>query len=492
MATHEQPTTVQPHPAAGAHGVRAAVSRARAAQPAWQALGFAGRARFMRRALAILAKEQERFIAVIGAETGRPRTETMMMEILPACDSLAYHAKHAERILADRKEKLHLLIGKKLVITYKPLGVIGIITPWNGPFILPLNPSVQALMAGNTVVVKPSDVTPRSAHLVADLFREAGLPDGVFQVVDGDGSAGAALIDSGVDKISFTGSVRTGRLVGEACGRNLIPCTLELGGKDPMIVCGDAVVERAAHGAVFGSLMNSGQVCCSTERIYVVDSVYEEFVRRVVDKVVTLRQGTEGEFDVGPMIWPRQLEVIERHMDDARKKGAQILAGGRRNPKRGERCYEPTVVAGVTHDMELMREETFGPIIAIMRVRDEDEAVRLANDTQYGLSATVWTGDPEKGIALAKRIETGSVCVNECPISYGALEAPFGGRKASGVGQVNGEEGLRGYCHAMAIIVDPGKRKEEPVWYPYTEAKARMLQKVVRWVYGTPLGRLLS
>ncbi len=314
----------------------------------------------------------------------------------------------------------------------------------------------------------------------------------MLTVVEGDGETGAALVDAGVDKISFTGSVRTGRKVGEACGRNLIPCTLELGGKDPMIVCADADVERAAGGAVFGAFMNTGQYCCSTERVYVVEPIADALTSRIVEKTRALRQGKEGEFDLGPMIWPHQIDVIERHMDDARKKGATVLAGGRRNLAVGDLFYEPTVLTDVTHEMLIMREETFGPILPIVRVKDEEEALRLANDSVYGLAANVWTRDDAKAMAIARRVESGSICINDCAVTYGALEAPFGGRKSSGVGQVNGETGLRGYCYATPVIFDRFGPKEEQVWYPYTADKGKLLQKIIRWVWGTPLGDFLA
>jgi succinate-semialdehyde dehydrogenase/glutarate-semialdehyde dehydrogenase len=472
--------------------VKAAVARARAAQPAWAALGFDARAKYMRKAITILLAKQDEYIDVIVGETGRSRAETIMMEIFAACDSLAYYAKNAKKVLADKWVGMHLMRTKKLLMTYKPLGVIGIITPWNGPFILSLNPTVQALMAGNAVVVKPSEVTPFSGALVARLFKEAGLPENVLQVIEGDGETGAALVDSGVDKISFTGSVRTGRKVGEACGRNLIPCTLELGGKDAMIVCADADLERAAGGAVFGAFMNTGQYCCSTERVYVVESIAEAFIARVVEKVKALRQGKEGEFDVGPMIWPQQLQVIDRQMEDALAKGARVHCGGKRNAALGDLFYEPTVLTSVSHDMLIMTEETFGPILPIVVVKDEEEAIRLANDSQYGLAANVWTKDDAKAIALAKRIDSGSICVNDCAVTYGAHEAPFGGRKASGVGQVNGETGLKGYCFATPVIIDRFNLKEEHIWYPYTADKTKVLKRIMRWVWGTPLGRFMS
>jgi acyl-CoA reductase-like NAD-dependent aldehyde dehydrogenase len=472
--------------------VRAVVQRARAAQPGWEATGFDGRRRYMEKALQVLLARQEEFIDVIVRETGRSRLETIMMEIFPGCDSLSYYPKKAKKILADRKVPLHLLRNKKMILNYRPLGVIGIITPWNGPFILSLNPTVQALMAGNTVVLKPSEVTPFSGKLVLDLFREAGLPENVVNVVEGDGETGAALVESGVDKISFTGSVRTGRKIGEACGRSLTPCTLELGGKDPMIVCADADLVRAAGGAVFGAMMNSGQFCSSTERVYVVESVADEFIRRVVEKVKTLKLGTTGDFDLGPIIWPNQLEIIERHVEDAVAKGAKLLCGGKRAHEMGKLFYEPTVLVDVTHDMAVMREETFGPILPIVRVRDENEALRLANDCVYGLAANVWTKDKDKAVRLAKRLEAGAVCVNDSAITYGVTEAPFGGRKSSGVGQVNGDAGLKSYCFAQPIVIDRFGTKEEQVWYPYTSQKMKLLQKIMKWVWGTPLGRMMS
>jgi succinate-semialdehyde dehydrogenase/glutarate-semialdehyde dehydrogenase len=472
--------------------VKAAVLRARAAQPAWAALSIDARAAVMRRARDILMRDQERYIDVFVSETGRSRVETIMMEIFASCDSLAFHAKHAKKVLADEKRTLHLMRNKRLVIAYKPLGVIGVITPWNGPFILSLNPSVQALMAGNAVVIKPSEVTPFSARMVADLFREAGLPEGVLTVVLGDGETGAALVEAGVDKISFTGSVRTGRKIGEACGRNLVPCTLELGGKDPMIVCADADIDRAVGGAVFGAFMNTGQYCCSTERVYVVEPVARAFTEKVLAKVQSLKQGTTGEFDLGPMIWPSQLAVIEKHVEDARARGARVLTGGKRNEAVGNLFYEATVLTDVTHEMLVMKEETFGPILPIAVVRDEDEAVRLANDCSYGLSANVWTKDDAKAMALARRIDSGSVCINDGAVTYGALEAPFGGRKSSGVGQVNGANGMRGYCYATPVIFDRFGPKEEAVWYPYTADKGRLLQKIMKWVWGTPLGDIFG
>ena len=472
--------------------VAGAVERARKAQTEWAAASFRERRSVLERALRHLVDEADRFVDVIASETGKPREEALSVEILAACDALQYTAKHAGRILADRTVPVHLLKTKKLKISYRPLGVVGIITPWNFPFLLALNPTVQALMAGNAVLLKPSEVTPFSGELVERVLAAAGLPEGVFTLLQGDGQTGRALVEAGLDKISFTGSVETGRRVAEACARQLIPCTLELGGKDPMIVCADADLERAASGAVYGAFANSGQVCVSTERVYVVDEAADEFTRKVVQKTAALRQGPDGEADLGPLIHGPQLAVIERHVADARERGARVLAGGRRNPAFEGHYYEPTVLADVTQDMAIMREETFGPVLPILRVRDEAEAIHLANDSRYGLSANIWTRDKHKGVELAKALEAGSAVVNDCMLTYAVAEAPFGGRKDSGVGQVNGEIGLRSYCHAQSILIDRFGRGDEFVWFPYTRRKGRLVRRVLRWMWGTPLGRYLS
>jgi acyl-CoA reductase-like NAD-dependent aldehyde dehydrogenase len=489
------PATLEPigeFEARSAGDVRAAVDVARKAQPEWAALPIDERARYLRRAIRALLDRQDEFVDAIRRETGKPEAEALAVEVLPACDALAFYAKRAKRILADRTVPVHLMKTKKLRISYRPLGVVGIVTPWNFPFLLSLNPTAQALMAGNAVILKPSEVTPHSGQLVEELLRAAGLPQGVFQCLLGDGETGRALVEAGCDKISFTGSVATGRKVAEACGRQLVPVTLELGGKDPMVVCADADLERAAAGAVYGAFANAGQVCVSTERVYVAEGVADEFVRKVVEKTGELRQGADGEADVGPMILSSQLDIVERHVQDAVARGARVLAGGRRNPGAKGLFFEPTVLVDVDHDMAIMREETFGPVLPIMRVRDEDEAIRLANDTRYGLNANVWTRDKRKGVELAKQIQSGSVVVNDCMLTYGVTESPFGGRKESGVGQVNGEIGLRSYCYAQSITIDRFGGKSEFLWFPYTARKTRLLRRLMRMIWGSPLGRLLS
>lgn len=477
-----------------AEDVQAALSRARAAQVEWAKLSIDQRVSYMETALEILLRRQDEFVHVIMGESGKAQTEALMIEIFAACDALRHFSKRALKVLKPQKRSMHgvLALTKKLTVSFRPLGVVGVISPWNGPFILSLNPVVQALLAGNAVLLKPSEVTPRSGGLVGELFKEAGLPEDLLIVLQGDGETGAALVESGVDKITFTGSVATGRNVAIACAAQLIPCTLELGGKDPMVVCADANLEHAAAGAVAGAVFNTGQYCCGTERIYVVDSVADAFIEKVVQKVLALRQGAEGEFDVGAMFSPAQLELVESHVKDAVEKGATILVGGDRNRDLKGLYFEPTVLVDVAHDMKIMVEETFGPVLPIMRVRDEEEAIAMANNTTFGLSANVWSRDISKAQRLAARVESGSVCVNDMAMAYGVLEAPFGGRKNSGLGQVNGDEGLRSYCFAQSVITDRLGGKLTASHYPYSLEKDEGMKKFMRFLWGSKLGRFLS
>jgi len=479
---------------ASAEDVGVAVQRARAAQQSWAALSFDERAGYLVRLVDQFVARQDEVIDAVIAETGKARTEAIGMEVFSPCDAISYYAKHAKKILSPQRRKLHgvMRLTKTLRVVYQPLGVVGLITPWNGPVVLSATPLAQALMAGNAVVHKPSEVTPLSALVLKSLTEAAGFPEDLYQVVQGDGATGAALIESGIDKVSFTGSVATGRKVAAACASRLLPFTLELGGKDAMIVCADADLERASAGAVLGSCMNTGHYCCGTERVYVVESIYERFVEKVVERTRALRQSNSGEFDVGAVFSGPQLAIIESHMADATAKGATVRVGGRRNPDLKGLFFEPTVVTDVDHDMALMNEETFGPIVAIKKVRDEEEAIRLANQSDYGLNGSVWTSDLEKGIEIAGRIHTGGVCINDMTLTYGVPEAPFGGRKASGLGQVNGPEGLRGYCHAQPILADRRGKGKIQGGYPYTRKAEDGMQKFIRILWGTPLGRWLS
>ena len=480
---------------ANTEDVQRAVTRAREAQKSWGALSFKERASVMEKAQKVLLARQDDVIDMVVSETGKARTDAFSMEVFSCLDSICYYAKNAEKFLKPEKVKPHGIMGlaKRVTIAYKPLGVAGIITPWNGPFVLAVNPAVQALMAGNAVVIKGSEVTPYSTKMAEEIFSEAGLPDGVLQVLLGDGQTGADLCEAGVDKISFTGSVNTGRKVAESCARQLIPCTLELGGKDAMIVCADADLNRAAHGAVIGSCMNTGHYCCGTERIYVVADVYDEFVEKCTDITRNLKQGSDLGFDedVGAVFWDRQMQIMENHVEDARAKGAKVLVGGERNGDLDGLYYRPTVITDVTHDMAIMKSETFGPILCIQKVKDEQEAIKLANDSDYGLSGNVWTQDKDKAMQLALQMDSGSVCINDHAITYGIPVAPFGGVKTSGVGRVNGKQGMRGYTKTVPIVIE--KRGGDMAnAYPYTAKKAEGMKKFAKFLWGTPVGKWLS
>ncbi|MEK9649409.1 MAG: aldehyde dehydrogenase family protein [Gammaproteobacteria bacterium] len=462
---------------------------ARKAQSEWKNVAIEKRIELLDKLALIISQQKERIIEVVISETGKPRQEALSMEVYSALDSIIFYSKRAKKWLADEPVKLHgpMRFLKKCKVIYKPRGVIGIITPWNGPFILSINPVIQCVLSGNAAIIKPSEVTPLSGQLVEEMFVLAGAPKHLVQVLIGDGEVGEALIANKPDKLSFTGSVNTGRKVAELCGKLLIPFSLELGGKDAMVVCDDSNIKEAAQGAVMGSCMNAGQYCCGTERIYVLHSIYDEFVEEVSKITANLIQSDKGFVDIGATFWDKQLEIIEDHVHDAVSKGAKILVGGIRNPKLSGLFYLPTVMVDVDHSMKIMQEETFGPIICIMKVKDEEEAMQLANDSKYGLNGNIWTQNLQKGEKLARSLETGACSINDMAMSYGLNEVPFGGLKESGLGFVNGKEGFRSYCHAMPIVI--GKKPSSV--YPYTEKSYRQLEQAIKIFFDNKFFRKL-
>jgi acyl-CoA reductase-like NAD-dependent aldehyde dehydrogenase len=362
-----------------------------------------------------------------------------------------------------------MFFPKSSYIQHFPMGVIGIISPWNFPFQLTMVPAISALLAGNTVVIKPSEVTPITGEIMRELFAAAKLPHGVVELIQGDGETGAALSRADIDKIFFTGSVATGRKVMAAAAVKPIPVELELGGKDAMIVCHDANLRRAAKGAVWGGLINAGQMCTSVERILVVDTVHDEFVELLQQEVDRVKVGgPEENADMGPLTFANQLSTIEAHVKDAVHRGAALLRGGKRLDRPGQ-FYAPTIMTDVTPEMDIYAEETFGPVLPVMRVRDENDAIRLANDHQYGLTGSVWTGDKKRGLSLAKRMHCGQVNVNDVVISVGNFALPFGGIKASGFGRYHGPEGLLSFTHQKAIMMGGDSEDTEPFWFPYAK-----------------------
>jgi len=463
------------------------VARARRAQPGWDALGFEGRARVFLRGQKWVVDNHDRVVETIVSETGKSWEDAHVSEVLYAAEAFGFWARNAERYLAEERIRpsAPFLRGRRFVVRYAPLGVVGVIGPWNYPLLNSFGDCIPALAAGNAVVLKPSHVTPLTSLLMGELLRECGLPEHVFQVAAGFGETGAALIDE-VDFVMFTGSTETGKKVMERAARTLTPVALELGGKDPMVVCADADLERAANAAVHYSMQNAGQTCASTERVYVEAPIHDEFVELVTRKVRGLRQGVprgRASVDLGAMIHPPQSDVVEAHVRDAVERGAQVVAGGGRTDDRGH-FFEPTVLIDVDHTMRCMREETFGPTLPIMKVADADEGVRLANDTPYGLQASVWTRDAAKGERLARRIEAGAVTVNDAQVNYVALELPMGGWKASGLGGRHGADGIRKYTKSQALVITRFAPKRDLHMLPYSARKTKLMEWIIRVLYG--------
>jgi acyl-CoA reductase-like NAD-dependent aldehyde dehydrogenase len=475
-------------PDMSAEQVAELAARGRAAQPEWEAFGFDGRARVLLRAQKWVMDNAERVVATICSETGKTFEDAELAEIGYAGNAFGFWAKHGPEYLADERIKSSqvLVKGKKLIQRYRPLGLIGVIGPWNYPLTNSFGDCIPALMAGNSVILKPSEITPLTSLLMAEGLRECGLPENVLQIATGRGATGAALIEH-VDMIMFTGSTKTGRKVAETAARRLIPASLELGGKDPMIVLSDADVDRAANFATYYSMQNAGQTCISIERVYVEEPVYDEFVAKVSEKVRELRVGKPegpGSVEVGAITFPPQMDTIKDHVADAVQKGARVLAGGNEAPGAG-RFFEPTVLVDVDHTMKCMTEETFGPTLPIMKVRDADEAVRLANDSVYGLGASVFSKDTERGEAIARRIQSGAANVNDAMINYTVLELPMGGAKSSGLGSRHGAGGIRKYCAQQAIVVTPKlAMKKEVFMYPYKSRTSKMLAGLFKVLYG--------
>jgi len=476
--------------------VQAAVARARAAQVAWAEIGVRKRIAVLREFQRRLLEKKSEIAAAITEEAGKPLAEALTTEVLVVLDAARFLIDNAYRLLADEPVP-HGNLATKLKrgrLLREPHGVVGIISPWNYPFSIPATETLAALVAGNAVVLKPSEFTSLVALELQSLLHAAGVPPDVFQVVVGDGATGAALLQSPIDKLVFTGSVATGKRIAAAAAERLLPVVLELGGKDPMIVLEDADVDVASSAAVWGAFVNAGQACLSVERCYVHRSLYERFLRACVEKTRRLRvgHGMDRDTDVGPMIHERQLQLVEAQVQDAKARGARVLTGGARIPERGKNFYQPTVLAGVTHAMRILREETFGPVLPVMAFNSDDEAVRLANDSEYGLAASVWTRDSVRGENLARRIHAGTVMVNDVISCFGISEAPHGGVKASGLGRTHGRFGLEEMVRVKYLDTDrmPGMKKVW--WYGYGPGFARQMEGFLDMQFARNLGVRVS
>jgi acyl-CoA reductase-like NAD-dependent aldehyde dehydrogenase len=477
---------------ASPEGVRDAVRRARKAQPGWRALPVAARVAVLKRFQRVLSEQRVQVATLISREAGKPTVEALTTEILVVLDAAEFCIRTAHSFLRDEPlpHANPAMKTKRGKLVREPYGVIGIIAPWNYPFSLPATETLAALVTGNAVVLKPSELTPLVALELQRLLVAAGLDPNLIQVVIGAGATGGALLESDIDKVVFTGSVATGKRVAEACAKRLLPAVLELGGKDPMIVLDDADLDVASSGAVWGSMVNAGQTCLSVERCYVQRSVYDEFLELCRKKIEKLRvgEGLASEVEMGPLIHERQLHTVEDQVNDAVARGARLLAGGRRITELGPNFYAPTLLADVTHEMLIMREETFGPALPVAPFDTDDNAVALANDSEFGLAASVWTGNRKRGEAMAARIKAGTVMINDAISGFGIAEAPHGGFKQSGIGRTHGKLGLAEMVQVKYVDVDLLPRMPKVWWYGYGLTFQRQMSGFIDMLFGNGWG----
>jgi acyl-CoA reductase-like NAD-dependent aldehyde dehydrogenase len=457
-------------------------------QPFWAQLSLAERARYMRRAAQVLVDHLDDIAALISREQGKPRIESYTMEVMPTIDLLHWCADHGPQILADEPIKYTQLMlkQKKSHFSYEPIGVVGVIAPWNYPWSIPFGEVAIALMAGNGVVLKPASLTPLIGQRIQEVFERAGFPEGLLRTVHGGGAVGNAIVTSSAGKIFFTGSVDVGRKLGEECARRMKGSVLELGGKDPQIVCADANLDNAVSGAIWGGFANAGQTCSGIERTYVVREVADRFIEGVVKGANALRVGNPMHWDTatGPMVSRDQFEIVSELVDDAIASGAKRLCGG---PVEVEgmsgHFIAPTVLTDVTHDMRIMREEIFGPVLPIVTVDSEEEAIALANDSQFGLGASVWTLDRDKGNRIARQIQSGMVWINDHSYTHGACQCSWGGVKESGLGRSHSKFGFYECTNIKLISWDPSRAKDF-WWHPYDEVLGKAIRSSARLLYG--------
>jgi len=475
--------------------VNAAVAHARDAQPAWHGLGVRQRIDILNKFRGLLYDEKSEITRLISTEAGKPQVEALVTEVVVVLDAARFYAENSYAFLRDQPVP-HANLAMKAKsgkLSREPYGVIGIISPWNYPFSIPATETLAALVTGNAVVLKPSEFTSMIALELAGLLWKAGVPHDVLKVVVGDGSTGSALVNANIDKLVFTGSVPTGKRIAQSAAGRLLPVVLELGGKDPMLVLDDADVDVASSGAVWGAFMNAGQACLSVERCYVQRSLYRVFLEACARKTAQLRlgNGMDPQTDVGPLINQHQLQSVEAHVEDARLHGARVLAGGVRRTDLGPNFFAPTVLADVTHEMRIMREETFGPVLPIMPFDTDDEAVHLANDSDFGLAASVWTRDRARGEGLARRIHAGTVMVNDALSCFGIGEAPHGGMKASGIGRTHGIFGLEEMVRMKYLDSDRLPSMKKVWWYGYGKSFTRQMDGFVDLMFARSWGKRL-
>jgi acyl-CoA reductase-like NAD-dependent aldehyde dehydrogenase len=458
-------------------------------QPFWAQLQPADRGRYLKRAADVLVEEMDDVARLLTSEQGKPITESYTMEILPTIDALNWCADAGPEILADEPVPYPQLFlkTKRSFFSYEPIGVVGVIAPWNYPWSIPLGEIAIALMAGNGVIFKPASLTPLLGERIQSIFEKGGLPEGLLRTVHGGGAVGQAICESRqVGKVFFTGSVEVGRKVGEVCAKQLKGSVLELGGKDPQIVCADADLANAVSGCVWGGFANAGQTCSGIERTYVVEAVADRFLERVVRETERLTVGDpmSWETEIGPMVSAGQADAVTELVDDALEAGAERVTGGLREvPGFSGRFIAPTVLAGVEDEMRIMREEIFGPVVPVIVVRDEEEALERANDSNFGLGASIWTTDRAKGVRMARRVESGMVWINDHSYSHGAAQTSWGGVKESGVGRSHSKFGFYECVNVKHIAWEPGLTRDF-WWQPYDRTLGDALRSSARLVYG--------
>jgi acyl-CoA reductase-like NAD-dependent aldehyde dehydrogenase len=465
--------------------VQSVVDDVAAVQPFWAHLPLADRARYMRRTAQVIIDSLDELTALLTREQGKPRNESYVMELLPTIDALHWIAKAGPEILDDEKIQQPIFLKQKSArFAYEPLGVVGVIAPWNYPWSIPFGEVAIALMAGNGVVLKPASLTPLIGQKIQEVFERAGVPQGLVRTVHGGGAVGQALVESSAAKIFFTGSVEVGRGVGVACAERMKGSVLELGGKDAMIVCADANLPNAVSGCLWGGFANAGQTCSGIERVYALREVAERFVEGVVAGARALRVGDPMDLstEIGPMVSREQFELVKELVDDAVASGATLHCGGP-VPDANSDLYAPAVLTGATHDMRIMREEIFGPVIPIVTVDSEEEAIRLANDSEFGLGASVWTMDRQRGDRIARRVESGMVWVNDHMYSHGACSCSWGGVKDSGLGRSHSKFGFYECVNIKLLAWEPSRTRNF-WWHPYDASLAKSMDASAKLLYG--------
>ncbi len=468
--------------------VQAVVDDVSGIQPFWAALPLEARARTLRRTAQVIIDSLDELTVLLTSEQGKPRNESYVMELLPTIDSLHWIASEGPKILRDEKVSMPIFMKQKRArLAYEPLGVVGVIAPWNYPWSIPFGEVAIALMCGNGVVLKPASLTPLIGQRIQEVFERAGLPEGLIQTVHGGGKVGHALVESSAAKIFFTGSVEVGRGVGIACAERMKGSVLELGGKDPMIVCADAHLGNAVSGALWGGFANAGQTCAGIERVYVMRAVAEEFTEALVRGAQALRVGDPRNWDteIGPMVSREQLQLVGELVDDAVAAGATLRCGGPVQPDglAPADYFAPAVLTGVTHDMRIMREEIFGPVIPVIEVDSEDEAIALANDSEFGQGASVWTADRARGERIAAQAQSGMVWINDHMFSHGACSCAWGGAKDSGLGRSHSKFGFYECVSIKTLTYDPGLTRNL-WWHPYDQALGTSMHVAAQLLYG--------